>query len=646
MLRATAVADWIDSGVQPAFRVRTRSGREVEVTGHHPFLTVQGWVPLHDLAVGDAIAVPVAVPAFGHDETWPVALVRLLAHFIAAGDLTASSPRLTTGDPRIAADFQASLAACFPTCTVREDADGGTYEAMPDGGDRSAAQAGHPVWHWLAPLGLRGKQAHDMSFPDCAWRWSKPLLAEFVTVLASCRGPVSTSSSSGSPRIVCSLRSSRLAVDMQHALIRFGIASSCTQTAPGAWSVAVTEPEALRRFRAEIGRIGEQATRIVASARTARAQASGGSAAAAGAIVLVADAVQVDTGVTVGHPSHRARESASVASGARGLVPAAVAIAPCDLEAEPIGLVTASTPRSVAAVERHLVARRAEVHVYATPKPPASPAISWDPIVAIDPIGDQQVYDLTVPDGANFVAQDVLVHNTALALSLAHNSALRFGHRIAIFSLEMSKEQLVSRLLSMDAMVDQQRLRTGWIDDDEWQRISESVGRLSQANIYIDDTAGIPLVEMRSKARRLMLDRGFDLLIVDYLQLMQGSGAPGKGENRQQEISEISRGLKGLARELNVPVLALSQLSRAVESRSDKKPQLSDLRESGSIEQDSDVVMFIYRDEVYNPETDRKNIADIIVAKHRNGPVGQISLFFQAAQTRYRDLDLRTADDY
>lgn len=238
------------------------------------------------------------------------------------------------------------------------------------------------------------------------------------------------------------------------------------------------------------------------------------------------------------------------------------------------------------------------------------------------------------------------VGKTALALSLAHNAAIKHGHSIAFFALEMSKEQMVSRLLSMDAMVDQQRLRTGWIDDDEWQRISESVGRLSQTNIYIDDTPGIPMVEMRSKARRLMMDRGFDLLIVDYLQLMQGSGTPGKGENRQQEISEISRGLKGLARELNVPVLALSQLSRAVESRSDKKPQLSDLRESGSIEQDADMVMFIYRDEVYNPETDRKNIADIIIAKHRNGPIGQVSLFYQAAQTRYRDLDLRTVEDY
>ena len=224
---------------------------------------------------------------------------------------------------------------------------------------------------------------------------------------------------------------------------------------------------------------------------------------------------------------------------------------------------------------------------------------------------------------------------------MAHNTAIKHQRSVAIFSLEMSKEQLVQRLLSMDAAIDQQRLRTGWIEDDEWERIVYAMGTLSEANIWIDDTAGISTVEMRSKARRLHAERNIDLIIVDYLQLMQSMSGSGKrNENRVQEISEISRNLKSLARELNVPVLALAQLSRAVESRQSKVPQLSDLRESGSIEQDSDIVMFIYRDDVYNPETERKNIADIIVAKHRNGPVGTISLYFQASQTRFHDLEL------
>ena len=233
------------------------------------------------------------------------------------------------------------------------------------------------------------------------------------------------------------------------------------------------------------------------------------------------------------------------------------------------------------------------------------------------------------------------IGKTSLALTMAHNTAIKHQRSVAIFSLEMSKEQLVQRLLSMDAGVDQQRLRTGWIEDDEWDRIVYAMGTLSEANIWIDDTAGISTVEMRSKARRLHAERNIDLIIVDYLQLMQSMSGSGKrNENRVQEISEISRNLKSLARELNVPVLALAQLSRAVESRQSKVPQLSDLRESGSIEQDSDIVMFIYRDDVYNPETERKNIADIIVAKHRNGPVGTISLYFQASQTRFHDLEL------
>jgi replicative DNA helicase len=232
------------------------------------------------------------------------------------------------------------------------------------------------------------------------------------------------------------------------------------------------------------------------------------------------------------------------------------------------------------------------------------------------------------------------VGKTSFALSLAHNAALKHQQSVAVFSLEMSKEQLIQRFISMNATIDQQRLRTGWIEDDEWDHIIESMEKLSEANIWIDDTAGISTMEMRSKARRLLSEHGVDLIIIDYLQLMQSEIGGKRNENRVQEVSEISRSLKGLARELNVPVLALAQLSRTVESRQSKVPQLSDLRESGSIEQDADIVMFIYRDEVYNPETERKNIADIIIAKHRNGPTGEVSLFFQASQTRFADLEV------
>lgn len=234
---------------------------------------------------------------------------------------------------------------------------------------------------------------------------------------------------------------------------------------------------------------------------------------------------------------------------------------------------------------------------------------------------------------------------TSFCLSLAHNSAVKFKKSIAIFSLEMSKEQLVQRLLSMDAGIDQQRLRTGWIEDDEWERIVFSMGTLTETSIWLDDTAGISTMEMRSKARRLQAEHGIDLIIVDYLQLMQSTVGGKRNENRVQEISEISRNLKGLARELNVPVMALAQLSRAVESRQSKVPILSDLRESGSIEQDADIVMFIYREDRYDPESEQKNMASIIVAKHRNGPLGDVNLYFQANQTRFRDLEVSPPAD-
>jgi replicative DNA helicase len=224
---------------------------------------------------------------------------------------------------------------------------------------------------------------------------------------------------------------------------------------------------------------------------------------------------------------------------------------------------------------------------------------------------------------------------TSLALNIAKHAATKLGVPVGIFSLETSKEQLVDRLLSAEARVDSWKLRTGNLSDEDFPKIGQAMATLSEAPIFIDDSPMINVMEMRAKARRLQAETGLGLIVVDYLQLMQGRGL----ENRVQEISEISRSLKALARELNVPLIALSQLSRAVEARTPKIPQLSDLRESGSIEQDADVVMFIYREDYYERDTDRKNIADILVRKHRNGPVGECELYFQPEYTEFRNLD-------
>ena len=233
------------------------------------------------------------------------------------------------------------------------------------------------------------------------------------------------------------------------------------------------------------------------------------------------------------------------------------------------------------------------------------------------------------------------VGKTSLALSIAHNAAKKFEQRIAFFSLEMSAEQVVQRLISAETGIESQRLRTGDIADDDWGRFMKAASDLAETLIFIDDTPGISALELRTKARRLHAEVGIDLIVVDYLQLMRGDY---RSENRVQEISAISRALKGLARELNLPVLALSQLSRSVESRADKHPILSDLRESGALEQDADVVLFIYRDELHNENTERKNIADIIVAKHRNGPTGTVSLYFKKELAQFREAELRRTE--
>lgn len=223
---------------------------------------------------------------------------------------------------------------------------------------------------------------------------------------------------------------------------------------------------------------------------------------------------------------------------------------------------------------------------------------------------------------------------TAFVLNIAQHVAFRQNLAVAIFSLEMSKEQLVNRLFSLESHVDAQVLRTGNLKDTDWEKLIEGAGRIGKSRMIIDDTSGISIAEMRSKCRKYKLELGLDLIIIDYLQLMSGSGGK-SNESRQQEISEISRSLKGLARELNVPVIALSQLSRAVESRTDKRPMLSDLRESGAIEQDADVCMFIYREDYYIPDTEDKGIAEIIIAKQRNGPIGTVRLAWMPQYTRF-----------
>lgn len=263
-----------------------------------------------------------------------------------------------------------------------------------------------------------------------------------------------------------------------------------------------------------------------------------------------------------------------------------------------------------------------------------------DPITGLR-TGFKELDNMTAglqPSSLNVLAARPSMGKTALALTIGQAVALREGTTVGIFSLEMSAVQLVMRMLCSEARVDMSRVRNGQLSDRDFQRLADTAGKMTEAKIFIDDAAEMTVMELRSRSRRLMAEHNLGLIVIDYLQLMQGSSRSGGGENRQQEISNISRGLKALARELDIPVLVLSQLSRAVESRPNKRPMLSDLRESGAIEQDADLVMFIYRDEYYDPHSEKQGIAEIILGKQRNGPVGTVELQFHNAHVRFNDL--------
>lgn len=246
------------------------------------------------------------------------------------------------------------------------------------------------------------------------------------------------------------------------------------------------------------------------------------------------------------------------------------------------------------------------------------------------------------PSDLILVAARPSMGKTAFELNLAQYMAFKKNMTVALFSLEMSKEQLVNRMFSLESNVDAQKLRTGQLNDQEWERLIESAGTIGKSNLIIDDTPGISIAELRSKCRKYKLEHNLNIIMIDYLQLMTGGG---RSESRQQEISEISRSLKALARELNVPVVALSQLSRAVEQRPDHRPMLSDLRESGAIEQDADVVMFLYRDDYYNHDSPEKGISEVIIAKQRNGPIGTVKLAWLPEYTKFANLEHRKGNE-
>jgi replicative DNA helicase len=682
----TRPSNYIDDGIKPVFRVKTSLGREIETTLTHPFLTLDGWQPLSVLAVGEKIAVPRIVPVFGQNSL-PECAVKILGYLIGDGNLSQGTPRFTNTNLVIQQDFIDAIQEFGQgKLKVHIGTSGGTrapslavssnfklleqnrkifgrnlhrllkqkntscqllvnylgvslsllsqwqrgvcvpsrvmfdrlceYLGVPDVSLIPAGWeticASNSLTDWLKSLDIWGKTAHDKFVPAIIFQLPKIQLAVFLNRLFATDG-WATVLSSGQVQLGFGTVSKKLAQQVQHLLLRFGIIARLKTRSVlykserrAAWQIDITDAISIQTFLVEIGICGkEQATSKVSAALEHKRYQTNRDLIPI-TVWNQLSAAKVDV--------KESWQSVAIKAGITGYSNIHVGKRAPTRE-RLLKLATALDNRSLQAL--------AQSEVY------------WDEIVEIESVGFKQVYDLTIPDTHNFVANDVCVHNTAISLNIAYNMALLHQLPILVFSLEMSKEQLVQRMLAGEARVDSNRLRAGRISQNEWDQIYKAIEKIAELPIYIDDTANMMVMQMRSQARRLQAETGkpLGLIMLDYLQLMEGSS-----DNRVQEISKITRSLKGLARELNVPIIALSQLSRSVEARNNKRPMMSDLRESGSIEQDADLVIMLYRDAYYNPDTPDRDITELIVTKHRNGPTGVVKLVFDPGLTKFKNL--------
>ncbi len=674
-------SDFVDDGIKPTFEVTTRLGRRVETTAPHPFLTLDGWKPLHQLSAGDYVAVPRTLPVFG-DRAMRDCEVKLLGYLIGDGGLTGTVPRFTASNPVIVEDFLSAIdefggivarqaehrAGFAPSWRVSADGDAvathrqafaahldarlgrgnaaslasaigmspatithwrqgrtassptafgrlcAVLDIAPDdlGGRIEDARRNlpNPLTRWLAELGLMGKDAHAKHVPAPVFQLPREQVALFLNRLFATDG-WATVLATGQAQIGYASVSERLARQVQHLLLRFGILAKLRQRwvryrdgRRCSWQLDITAVGSLQTFVEEIGIHGKQPA-VDAVAEVARKGGARGNV----------DHVPAAAWKLV----ERAKGDMSWAELARRS-----------------GYNDSNSHVGKRAIPRDRMARMAMVLGDAQLAALASSDVVWDRIESIDYAGDKQVYDLTVPGTHNFIANDICVHNTTLALNMAEYAAMKSKQPVAIFSMEMSASQLALRLISSVGRINATRLRTGQLEDEDWSRVTSAIRLLREARIFIDDEPALSPEKLRAKARRIKKEHGLGLIVIDYLQLM---AVPGNQENRATEISEISRSLKGLAKELNVPVIALSQLNRSLETRTDKRPMMADLRESGAIEQDADVIVFIYRDEYYNKENSNdKGLAEIIIGKQRNGPTGSIKLKFFGEYTRFDNL--------
>ncbi|MBY0312910.1 MAG: replicative DNA helicase [Phycisphaerales bacterium] len=692
-------SDFIDDGHKPVFEVTTRLGRRVRTTLTHPFLTVNGWKPLGELSEGDCVAVPRTLPVFG-SQTMRECEIKLLAYLIGDGGLTGTVPRFTSTFPEIVSDFQHAVqsfgglrlslserrSGVAPSWRIIRDerrcqserAEFGTkladriarsgrtrrdvahalgvspasvthwaagstvpdracfdrlcevLEVRPDdlapgGLERIRRNDPNPLTKFLAELGLMGAGSGEKFIPPCVFTLRADQLALFINRLFSTDG-WATVLASGQAQLGYASISEKLARQIQHLLLRFGVIASLRQrwvkykdARRPSWQLDITDARSIRTFIEKIGIFAktDATDRVLAVISTRRYQTN-------------RDLIPTDVWTQIARTkgtmswSQLARQIGSTAN---------MHVGERALSRERLSRIAAALQDSTL---RHL----AESDVY------------WDEIVSIEPLGPMQVYDLTVPGTHNFVADDVCVHNTALALNLAEQIAMGGSPwsakrtspvPVAFFSLEMSKSAIAQRMLSARSGYSSHDMRSGNLRDADYDKICSAMYELHEAPVYIDDTPGLTVLGLRTRARRMVSLYKIRCIIIDYLQLMTAPNAA--KESRQVEVSAISRGVKALARELKVPVICLSQLNRGPESRGDNRPRMSDLRESGSIEQDADVVMLLHREAYYHvgdqnwlSENEHKlNETELIIAKQRNGPTDVVKLTWDSSTTRFKD---------
>jgi replicative DNA helicase len=582
--------------VRPVLRVTTRLGRRIEATANHPLLTLDGWRELGELNPGMRLAVPRTLPRSPAAERMPDHELVMLAALIADGNLNQRTPRFCFGTGSAVLPEVERAAARFG-CSLRhsESSNGTATISAGRGSPRN------PVTELCKRHGVWGLKSGAKFVPEAVFALDDESIARFLAVLWGCDGHVHVTERLR--QVGYTTISERLARDVQHLLLRLGIVGKIRTlrrevyigTDTVAREVRVTGQESLRRFCAEVAVVGKQAKTKALAKGLERATVQ----------------TNVDTVPNDVWPRVLA---------ARG--------------DRPWSEVSAATGRpanhnwhvGTRGLSRPLLGELATATANPRLQELADSDVWWDEIASIEPAGEEETFDLTVPDLQNFVAGDLVVHNSALATNIAENAAVDHNRAVALFSLEMSEGELAQRFIASRAKIGGESLRKGRVKSEQWPKVLKATEKLTRAPLFIDDSSDIGVLELRAKARRLHQRHPLGLLIVDYLQLIRPEDPR---DGRVEQVGKMSRGLKILARELHIPVIAISQLSRAVEARPDKRPMMADLRESGNIEQDADLVMFVYRDDYYNPETSEKpGVAELLIGKHRNGPVGSVELTF------------------